>query len=180
MKEVSTDRPAIGMYLKWLTDGSLTPKSTKESSLRAEKVVKEIRDRYNKNANDDNNNSNIDKAWDEAIEYLKQRGDSETAAKISGNDWYRLTRALEILNVSGGKPKGSFQPIKDESRHFLCYALSMNRIDLYRRMDQRVEEMVANGILDEGIFVERRREAEYEFGIESDWVRAFDRLFIEM
>ena len=59
------------------------PKSTKESSLRAEKVVKEIRDRYNKNANDDNNNSNIDKAWDEAIEYLKQRGDSETAAKLA-------------------------------------------------------------------------------------------------
>jgi len=145
-----------GMYLKWLTDGKPNvPKSTKESSLRAEKVVKEIRDRYNKNANDDNNNSNIDKAWDEAIEYLKQRGDSETAAKLARNDWYRLTRALEILNVSGGKPKGSFQPIKDESRHFLCYALSMNRIDLYRRMDQRVEEMVANGILDEAAYLLR-------------------------
>ena len=152
-----------GMYLKWLTDGKPNvPKSTKESSLRAEKVVKEIRDRYNKNANDDNdgnsndnNNSNIDEAWDEAIEYLKQRGDSETAAKLARNDWYRLTRALEILNVSGGKPKGSFQPIKDESRHFLCYALSMNRIDLYRRMDQRVEEMVANGILDEAAYLLR-------------------------
>ena len=145
-----------GMYLKWLTDGKPdVPKSTKESSLRAEKVVKEIRDRYNKNANDDNNNSNIDKAWDEAIEYLKQRGDSETAAKLARNDWYRLTRALEILNVSGGKPKGSFQPIKDESIHFLCYALSMNRIDLYRRMDQRVEEMVANGILDEAAYLLR-------------------------
>ena len=150
-----------GMYVKWLTDGKPNvPKSTKESSLRAEKQVQEIRDRYksSSNANSDNSDADDDAmdttaAWDEAIEYLKQRGDSETAGKLARNDWYRLTRALEILDVSGGKPKGSFQPVKDESKQFHCYALSMNRIDLYRRMDQRVEEMVANGILDEAAYL---------------------------
>jgi tRNA dimethylallyltransferase len=152
-----------GMYVKWLTDGKPNvPKSTKESSLRAEKQVQEIRDRYksSSNANSDNSDADDDAmdataAWDEAIEYLKQRGDSETAGKLARNDWYRLTRALEILDVSGGKPKGSFQPVKDESKQFHCYALSMNRIDLYRRMDQRVEEMVANGILDEAAYLLR-------------------------
>jgi tRNA dimethylallyltransferase len=136
-----------GMYVKWLTDGKPNvPKSTKESSLRAEKEVREIRDRYS------NTSSNND---DDDIEYLKQRGDSETAGKLARNDWYRLTRALEILDVSGGKPKGSFQPVKDGSIQFHCYALSMNRVDLYRRMDQRVEEMVANGILDEAAYLLR-------------------------
>jgi len=150
-----------GMYVKWLTDGKPNvPKSTKESSLRAEKEVREIRDRYSNtttssNNDDDDDDVNKAQAWDEAIEYLKQRGDSETAGKLARNDWYRLTRALEILDVSGGKPKGSFQPVKDESKQFHCYALSMNRVDLYRRMDQRVEEMVANGILDEAAYLLR-------------------------
>ena len=148
-----------GMYVKWLTDGKPNvPKSTKESSLRAEKEVREIRDRYsNTSSNNDDDDDDVNKAqaWDEAIEYLKQRGDSETAGKLARNDWYRLTRALEILDVSGGKPKGSFQPVKDESKQFHCYALSMNRVDLYRRMDQRVEEMVANGILDEAAYLLR-------------------------
>ena len=151
-----------GMYVKWLTDGKPNvPKSTKESSLRAEKEVREIRDRYSNtsrnNDDDDDDDDDVNKAqaWDEAIEYLKQRGDSETAGKLARNDWYRLTRALEILDVSGGKPKGSFQPVKDESKQFHCYALSMNRVDLYRRMDQRVEEMVANGILDEAAYLLR-------------------------
>ena len=147
-----------GMYVKWLTDGKPNvPKSTKESSLRAEKEVREIRDRYSNTTsnNDDDDDVNKAQAWDEAIEYLKQRGDSETAGKLARNDWYRLTRALEILDVSGGKPKGSFQPVKDESKQFHCYALSMNRVDLYRRMDQRVEEMVANGILDEAAYLLR-------------------------
>ena len=147
-----------GMYVKWLTDGKPNvPKSTKESSLGAEKEVREIRDRYSNTTsnNDDDDDVNKAQAWDEAIEYLKQRGDSETAGKLARNDWYRLTRALEILDVSGGKPKGSFQPVKDESKQFHCYALSMNRVDLYRRMDQRVEEMVANGILDEAAYLLR-------------------------
>jgi len=150
-----------GMYVKWLTDGKPNvPKSTKESSLRAEKEVREIRDRYSNTStssdnDDDDDDVNRAQAWDEAIEYLKQRGDSETAGKLARNDWYRLTRALEILDVSGGKPKGSFQPVKDESKQFHCYALSMNRVDLYRRMDQRVEEMVANGILDEAAYLLR-------------------------
>ena len=150
------------MYVKWLTGGKPNvPKSTKESSLRAEKEVREIRDRYSNtsrnNDDDDDDDDDVNKAqaWDEAIEYLKQRGDSETAGKLARNDWYRLTRALEILDVSGGKPKGSFQPVKDESKQFHCYALSMNRVDLYRRMDQRVEEMVANGILDEAAYLLR-------------------------
>jgi tRNA dimethylallyltransferase len=150
-----------GMYVKWLTNGKPNvPKSTKESSLRAEKEVREIRDRYSNTStssdnDDDDDDVNRAQAWDEAIEYLKQRGDSETAGKLARNDWYRLTRALEILDVSGGKPKGSFQPVKDESKQFHCYALSMNRVDLYRRMDQRVEEMVANGILDEAAYLLR-------------------------
>ena len=152
-----------GMYVKWLTDGKPNvPKSTKESSLRAEKEVREIRDRYSNTTsnNDDDDDVNKAQAWDEAIEYLKQRGDSETAGKLARNDWYRLTRALEILDVSGGKPKGSFQPVKDESKQFHCYALTMNRVDLYRRMDQRVEEMVANGILDEAEDKEEEEEKE--------------------
>ena len=89
-----------------------------------------------------------------------------------------INESVGNLRRFGRQPKGSFQPVKDESKRFHCYALSMNRVDLYRRMDQRVEEMVASGILDE-VFVERA-EAEYEFGVESDRVRASDRLFTEM
>ena len=85
--------------------------------------------RYNKNANDDNNNSNIDKAWDEAIEYLKQPGDSETAAKLAKR-LASVDESFRNFKRFWRETKRVFQPIKDESRHFLCYALSMNRIDL--------------------------------------------------
>lgn len=152
-----------GMYLQWLVNGRTSvPKSTVESSMMAKKVVDDIRLKYSSSSNgdvsddsdnsdniDDDNNNNTNNAaamaWDEAIQMLRSKGDLETSEKLARNDWYRLTRALEILESSGGRPKSSFKPTKDETKDFRCFALSMNRVELYRRMDERVEEMVSSG-----------------------------------
>lgn len=80
-----------------------------------------------------------------------KRVDPESAAKISGNDLRRITRALEVYYVSK-KPLSSKQkeskgcwgkvPIK-------IFGLKMDREKLYERINLRVDKMVDRGALKE-------------------------------
>ncbi|KAJ3672275.1 hypothetical protein LUZ60_006996 [Juncus effusus] len=140
-----------GLYLRWYMYGKPgVPKATGEAATSARSDLETLQ------ANGD---------WDKAVELLIQSGDP-TAGTIPTNNWYRLSRRLEILRSSGGYPPSSFQVPYDQFRtdlkaddldldyddldyEFICIFLTRQRIELYRSIDLRCEEMVMdlNGLL---------------------------------
>ncbi len=75
--------------------------------------------------------------------------DPAAAAAIARTDAQRVVRALELLDA-GEEPPGGPQLWTSETRHpTLLVALVMERAALYRRIDARVEAMVATGAMDE-------------------------------
>ncbi len=77
--------------------------------------------------------------------------DSETAGKLHPNDTFRIIRALEIheltgITISEFHQKHNFSDLPYIS---LKIGLHMDRQLLYERINQRVDEMVKEGILDE-------------------------------
>lgn len=76
-----------------------------------------------------------------------QRVDPVSCAAIGERDRYRLLRALEVYRTSG-RPRSSFVN-PEEPRgcyRFLLIGLERPREELYRRIDQRVEQMMAAGL----------------------------------
>ncbi|PKA59237.1 tRNA dimethylallyltransferase 9 [Apostasia shenzhenica] len=103
--------------------------------------------------------------WDEAVELVVAAGDPK-ARFLPTNNWYRLRRSLEVIRASGSPPSAfalpydSFkgQPEFEERKRsndlvydFLCLFLTSPRIDLYRSIDLRCEEMLmeTDGLLSE-------------------------------
>lgn len=85
--------------------------------------------------------------------YLYQRlvdVDSEAAAKIHPNDQRRVVRALEVF-LSTGVPISKLQ--RNRSSNFkykvIYIFLNRNRDELYHRIELRVEQMIADGLVDE-------------------------------
>lgn len=75
--------------------------------------------------------------------------DPRAAAAIAPTDAQRVGRALELLDA-GARPPGGAQLWTDETRHpTLLVALVMEREALYRRVDARVQAMVAAGAVEE-------------------------------
>lgn len=102
------------------------------------------------------------------------------AQSLPANDWYRLRRRLEIVKSTGSPPSAFEVPYnsfrerldsgvtdaadvkcsaeklqqsetKDLEYDFVCYFLSTNRLDLYRSIDFRCEDMLLeiDGLLSE-------------------------------
>lgn len=75
--------------------------------------------------------------------------DPDSAIKIHPNDLNRIVRALEIYHTTGRplsqqpkqRPAGRYSPI-------YCF-LSRERDELYRRIEERVDLMIAEGLIDE-------------------------------
>ncbi|TVU27129.1 hypothetical protein EJB05_29709, partial [Eragrostis curvula] len=111
--------------------------------------------------------------WEEAVEMVVKAGDPK-ARDLSVNNWNRLSRSLEIIRSSGSPPSAftlpyntfseqhHTEPMYDaladgtpESREldydFLCIFLACPRVELYRSIDLRCEEMLADtgGLLSE-------------------------------
>jgi len=75
--------------------------------------------------------------------------DAAAAAAVAPTDAQRIVRALELLDA-GAEPPGGRQLWTAETRHpTLLVALTMERAALYRRIDARVEAMVAAGAVEE-------------------------------
>lgn len=79
--------------------------------------------------------------------------DPETAAAIHPNDLFRIVRALEVT-TSAGRPISAMR--KESRRHHepvpgpvLRFGLEQHREELYRRIEMRVEGMMARGFLEE-------------------------------
>lgn len=76
--------------------------------------------------------------------------DPESAKKMLPQNWKRIVRALEVFHLTG-KPIADHQ--KEYSRNikinFCQYALEWNREELYKRIEQRIDEMIKNGLIEE-------------------------------
>ncbi|MCF8023869.1 MAG: tRNA (adenosine(37)-N6)-dimethylallyltransferase MiaA [Desulfobacteraceae bacterium] len=77
--------------------------------------------------------------------------DPETAGRIHPNDIYRVVRALEIYEITG-RPMSVYRAAHrflDAPYHALKLALYMDRGELYKRINQRVDLMVEQGLVGE-------------------------------
>ena len=77
--------------------------------------------------------------------------DPESAEAIHANNIKRTIRALEFFHFTGKKiSEHNEEERKKESAYLSCYfVLNDERSLLYKRIDQRVDEMVENGLLEE-------------------------------
>eukprot|EP01018_Ginkgo_biloba_P000811 Gb_23529 [translate_table: standard] len=155
-----------GLYLRWYLYGK--PNVPKASYEIATEVDSELAMLQSKGD------------WDAAVQLLLKAGDS-SACDLNRNDWYRLCRGLEIMKASGiprtsfpvpydslkGQGASRISVSSSDVTHaedetmqgffkeldydFLCFFLSVERIDLYRQIDHRCEEMLtgSGGLLAE-------------------------------
>jgi len=70
------------------------------------------------------------------------------AAQRSGQNPRRVIRALEI-HLATGRPMSELEGKEPPPYHILRIALTRNRDDLYWILDQRVDDQIAAGLLDE-------------------------------
>ena len=77
--------------------------------------------------------------------------DPGAAARIHPNDTYRVLRALEVFESSGQTISAWQKPhaFKNKVYDTLQIGLNMPRQDLYARIDQRVDQMIDQGLLEE-------------------------------
>jgi tRNA dimethylallyltransferase len=87
----------------------------------------------------------------EYLHEMLKRVDPEAAEKLHPNDIKRIIRALEVYHCSG-KPMSQYhRTIKKEEVPYdlAMVGLRMNRKDLYRRIEQRVDKMIEEGLVEE-------------------------------
>ena len=75
--------------------------------------------------------------------------DPDTAQRLHLNDVRRVIRALEVYRLTG-RPFSQQPQIKTDSR--FCYrvaSLTMPRDILYARIEQRIDQMLADGLAEE-------------------------------
>jgi tRNA dimethylallyltransferase len=77
-----------------------------------------------------------------------QRIDPKAAARIGPANRRRLIRALEVFEATG-RPISYWQAKEPPGFETLIIGLRLPRDELYRRIDQRVEGMIAAGLIDE-------------------------------
>jgi len=76
--------------------------------------------------------------------------DPDSAKRIHQNDEYRILRALEVYQ-SSSRPLSSYRlpSLPRPQYRFLILALTRPRDELFTRIDQRVDSMIAQGLADE-------------------------------
>lgn len=74
--------------------------------------------------------------------------DPKAAAQISPNDEKRLVRALEVY-LTTGKPISEQGRAAESPYNLLMVGLLRDREEIYRRIEQRVDIMLADGLVDE-------------------------------
>ncbi|HCB00948.1 MAG TPA: tRNA (adenosine(37)-N6)-dimethylallyltransferase MiaA [Anaerolineae bacterium] len=119
-----------GQYVRAVTEGWTPPEVTPNEELRS--VLEKLKEERGKE-------------W----LYAKLKAlDSEAAEKIDLRNYRRTIRALEVIFTTGRK--FSEQRSKGKSPyHLISIGLTRPREELYKRVDERIESMFANGLLDE-------------------------------
>ncbi len=76
--------------------------------------------------------------------------DPASAEKLHPNDLRRVIRALEVYELTGTPLSAQKMPGPEDAPYdFLLYAVDLPRDALYARVDRRVDEMMAAGLMDE-------------------------------
>ncbi|OGC30707.1 tRNA (adenosine(37)-N6)-dimethylallyltransferase MiaA [candidate division WOR-1 bacterium RIFOXYB2_FULL_48_7] len=79
--------------------------------------------------------------------------DPQSADKIHPHDKKRLIRALEVFKLTGKKiselQKHRTSNIELRTQNYLIIGLDLPRVDLYERINQRVDHMFARGLVNE-------------------------------
>ncbi len=121
-----------GLYIKALLHGLFA----------AGPVAPEIRSRLKKQA---------EKLGSRALFDRLQACDPEAAAHLHPNDTYRIIRALETFEAGGGTISAHQRRHGFAENPFatLTIGLAMERQRLYQRIDERVDAMIAAGLLAE-------------------------------
>lgn len=86
-----------------------------------------------------------------ALHERLRRVDPEAGERIHPNDRRRIVRALEVHQVSG-RPISSFQTDfnRSETRYpVTLVGIRRDRADLHRRIDRRIDQMFADGLVEE-------------------------------
>ena len=119
-----------GQYVRAVTQGWTPPEVIADERLRGE--LEKLKDE--KGAK-----------WLHArLEYL----DPESAAKIDARNVRRTIRALEVILTTGRKFSEQRGQIESPYR-LITIGLTRPRVELYERVDQRIDAMFANGFVDE-------------------------------
>jgi len=120
-----------GLYLRALIDGIFDGPSANN----------EIRERLWKRYYED--------GGEKLLEELRAI-DCEAAKKMLPTNKLRIVRALEVFELTG-KPISKIQKEETQAGNFLTimFGLEWERKILYEKINQRVEEMLANGFLEE-------------------------------
>lgn len=75
--------------------------------------------------------------------------DPITAEKLLPQNWKRIIRALEVFYLTQ-KPISQFSSKRKTNKYnFIQYGLLWSREKLYERINQRVDEMIKNGLVEE-------------------------------
>ncbi len=88
--------------------------------------------------------------------------DPAAAAKIPVNNVRRVIRALEVIETTG--KLFSQQPARQPLADFLLIGLNTDRQVLYQRINQRVDQMVKAGLVDEARWLFDHGGAQYQAG----------------
>eukprot|EP00892_Ulva_mutabilis_P001173 jgi/Ulvmu1/11056/UM007_0238.1 len=94
-----------------------------------------------------------ERLWVAGVALLRQAGDEEGAVRVAQerNNWYRLQRSLEIVLATGRPTSASAAATAPctATYDFRPFFLHRPRLEVFRRIDERVEHMVLGGLLDE-------------------------------
>ncbi|GAB2723890.1 tRNA (adenosine(37)-N6)-dimethylallyltransferase MiaA [Paenibacillus thermoaerophilus] len=83
--------------------------------------------------------------WDKLREV-----DPDTAGRLHANDERRIIRALEVYHATGERLSDQLRKQRRESPYRLCLiGLTMEREQLYRRIGERVDAMIREGLVGE-------------------------------
>ncbi len=120
-----------GLYLKALVEGIFNAVDTDE---KYRQELLEIRK----------------EKGNEFLYELLVKSDPISAEKMLPSNWKRVIRALEVYKLSG-KPIGKLQVgyKRKDDYNFLQFGLSWERSRLYKSIENRVDEMIENGLVNE-------------------------------
>ena len=121
-----------GMYMQVLLDG-IFPGGGKDSQVRA-KLEEEAKEK-----------------GDGALYTKLQRVDPDAAAKIHPRDQRRIIRALEVYETTR-QPMSQIKKSREGlwgKYDIRIFALNRNRAELYNRINRRVDDMLAKGLVKE-------------------------------
>lgn len=147
-----------GFYLKWLVSGRpSTPASTKESEhVVQERLAACFEDKARAMGRASGDMLTPEEQWEVGVDLVRKLGDEETADRLlhqEVNNWYRMNRVVDILLQAPGKTLADLDaqdggsPVYD----FRCCYVTRNRVELYRRIDERVEIMLSDGLIKETV-----------------------------